>query len=268
MLTNLLTQTNPTAANKTANTTNTTITVGPGLFDFVFWFLCLHLPVTVQFTTTLGVTALAVEDGTNSDDVDTVADELVATISDDITDFDIDDTFIDSGIADAAIEFDIADIVDTVTDFDVDDIFALLNFIEEELVMFVLSDDKLLSISIDKEVNKTVYEGKRDKDVGEGKEELAVSKTDVGIIFAVSVFDGWICIDVTPVLKEWFTFEEELTSIGTVAFDGVGFGVGFGVGGFCVPVVVVPSWPQYVSEIENDSNQNQKAPKIALVLKG
>lgn len=32
----LLTQTNPTAANKTANTTNTTITVGPGLFDFVF----------------------------------------------------------------------------------------------------------------------------------------------------------------------------------------------------------------------------------------
>lgn len=146
--------------------------------------------MTVQFTTTLGVTALAVEDGTNSDDVDTVADELVATISDDITDFDIDDTFIDSGIADAAIEFDIADIVDTVTDFDVDDIFALLNFIEEELVMFVLSDDKLLSISIDKEVNKTVYDGKRDKDVGEGKEELAVSKTDVGIIFAVSVFDG------------------------------------------------------------------------------
>lgn len=112
--------------------------------------------MTVQFTITLGVSALTVENDTNPGVVDTATDELVATISDVIAEFDF---------ADAVIEFDIADIVDTVIDFDINNVFVILDLIDKELSMCVLNDDKILSFAT--EAEETVYEVERDTAVNE-----------------------------------------------------------------------------------------------------
>lgn len=142
--------------------------------------------MTVQFTITLGVSALTVENDTNPGVVDKATDELVATISDVIAEFDFADAVIEFDITDTVIEFDIADIVDTVIDFDINNVFVVLDLIDKELSMCVLNDDKLLSFAT--EAEETVYEVERDTAANE--EELAMSKVDVVIVFDISVIDG------------------------------------------------------------------------------